>query len=211
MQPRHRPGSCQVKPLPHGFVQAGLFRPLVHPGGGDVQSLAHLSQKVQPLLGAVQQGQVNIRPHDFQGDAGKSSPGAHIDHPGFFLQLAPGQQGHAVQKVFFHHLLRFGDGGQVHFFVPFQQQFHIQLELLRLPGRHLPSQCLGLLDQKLSNVLHVSLSPSRWPRSRAASQISSTEMSAGLTPEMRPAWPMFSGFTRLSFSPASRRSPCTWL
>ena len=44
-----------------------------------------------------------------------------------------------------------------------------------------------------------------------ASQIISTEISAGLTPEIREACPMFSGRTRFSFSRASSRSPVTAL
>ena len=40
-----------------------------------------------------------------------------------------------------------------------------------------------------------------------ASQINSTEMSAGLTPLMRDAWPIFAGMTFCSFSCASSRRP----
>ena len=43
--------------------------------------------------------------------------------------------------------------------------------------------------------------------SHPCSQIISTPISAGETPEMRLAWPRFSGRTALSFSRASRRRP----
>ena len=43
--------------------------------------------------------------------------------------------------------------------------------------------------------------------SHPCSQIISTPISAGETPEMRLAWPKFSGRTAFSFSRASRRRP----
>ncbi len=43
--------------------------------------------------------------------------------------------------------------------------------------------------------------------SRVASQTINTEMSAGLTPEILPAWPKLNGLIRLSFSCASKRKP----
>jgi hypothetical protein len=40
---------------------------------------------------------------------------------------------------------------------------------------------------------------------------SSKEIAAGVTPEIREAWPTVSGFTRLSFSRTSRENPETKL
>ena len=81
--------------------------------------------------------------------------------------------------------------------------------VIRLGGGDLPAHGLCLFCQTLSDIRHWS-APSLCCRSCAASQISSTEMSAGLTPLMRPAWPMFSGFTLFSFSTASSRRPLIW-
>ena len=60
------------------------------------------------------------------------------------------------------------------------------------------------------DVTYVDVSLSRgfrWNLSRATS---STEIAAGVTPEIRDAWPMEAGRTRLSFSLTSLENPRTW-
>ena len=162
------------------------------------QAVQHLPEEDKALVQAVQQGQMEAGPQNLQRHAGKTRARPHVDQGVALLQF--GQQQDAVQKVLDHHGLRLGDRGQVHLLIPLDQQFHIPLKLLRLPVGHSNPIGRRTLLQILPDVLAHAF-PS------FASQINSTEMSAGLTPLMRDAWPIFAGMTFCSFSCASSRRP----
>ena len=121
----HRPGQGDVEPAPQGRVSARVLGPGMKQGHvGKAQGLAQGGQKPDALLQGIQQGQLDVRPQDPKGQAGKAGAGAHVDH------LGPGgQQGRrqdAVRKMLTGHLLRLGDGGQVHAAVPILQHVLIQ-------------------------------------------------------------------------------------
>ena len=92
------------------------------------------------------------------------------------------------------HLHRVRDGGEIHPLVPLAQQPLVYLESLQGPFVRLGQ---GLL-QYIPHVAHSI--PRFWATS-------STDTSAGETPEILEAWPTFTGFTPFSFCRASSRSP----
>lgn len=97
-------------------------------------------------------------------------------------------------------LPRLGDRREVHPFVPLDEQLRVPVKPLQLglPERK-PER--GRILREHPFVNHV------FPPLRCSSQISSTEISAGLTPLMRDACPMLTGRIFPSFSAASSRSP----
>ena len=124
-----------------------------------VQGGEYLSQKDQPLIQTVQQGELHVRPEDLQRHAGKARPRAHVYDLGPLFHRAGKQQGEAVQKVLFHHLFRVGDGGEVHLLVPGKEHLEIRLELFPLLGGELDSHGLGLGGETGANVSHGQVPP----------------------------------------------------
>ena len=159
-----------------------------------------LFQKDNPLVQSVQQCDGKIRPDDLHRHRRKSRPGADIHQAPALWQVDGLQQQQAVQKVLFTDLCRVGDGSQVHLFVVFHQELRIAVKGRQLSGIEVDPNARG-------QHLHLFSVNHRSPLPCCSSQISSTEISAGLTPEIRLACPRLRGRMRQSFSTASSRSP----
>ena len=113
------------------------------------------------------------------------------------------QSQRAVEKVLHTDSFRIHNGREIHFLIPLGQQFRVAFQrgsLILGRGNFIRRKQLQQLFRKFRH----SCSPSP---PRCASQMSSTEISAGLTPLIRDACPTEAGRIFLSFSLASMRSP----
>ena len=75
----HRPGGGNVELFPQRRLPSPFLRPGVDQGDRELQGGAQLPEKNQPLVQAVQQGQLEIPPDHRQRDPRKSGASSHVD------------------------------------------------------------------------------------------------------------------------------------
>ena len=107
--------------------------------------------------------------------------------PVAYYQIQVRHHGKRVKQVVTHHFGRIADRGEVERAVPFRKQREVAHELGFGAARQLEAELAhSALQRRLWSHV-VSWSAARNPRLRCTS---SSEIAAGVTPEIRAAWPM---------------------
>src|SRR5581483_316915 len=115
------------------------------------------------------------------------------------------QDGERIEQVVTHHPQRITNCGQVVNAVPFVEQRQIVQQLLaRASGKRERQMFQAALERGARR--HAVFVDGWNPLFKCTS---SSEIAAGVMPEMRDAWPMVSGRWRLSFCCTSTDSPFT--
>ena len=156
---------------------------------------------MDPLLQTVQQRQLQVRTQNPHRNPRKSSPCSHINESSTSRDFHILKRQTAVQKMLSPHLRILCNGGQVHSAVCFHKHL---LVCGKFPELFFCQGQSAVCEQFFCTLpFHDRCSPF----CNAVSQTRSTEISAGETPEIRLACPIFAGRWAFSFSAASRRSP----
>src|SRR6476646_3716289 len=166
-----------------------------------------LAQESELFLARVVQRDTPLWPCERNRDARQASASAHVGESAFGGNWEVGYHGQRVEQMVAHDFSGFANRREVVGAVPLFQQFHVSHEQSLGPLRELKPE-LGYAPVKRVPRCHAVLcSTVLKPRLRCTS---SREIAAGVTPEMRAAWPTVRGRWRSSFCWTSTESPFTW-
>ena len=136
----HRAGGDEVETVPIALDQSLLLGAGVDGlDAGESQFSDNLVEPVDPLVQGVQQNDLQLGHQNFQGQAGETGAGTHIDE-GLALEIGAIEQGGAVQHVEFCHLIGVGDGGQIHDLIFLDEHPAVALQKLGSIFRNLIQQ-----------------------------------------------------------------------
>ena len=119
--------------LPVFGVPPRLLRPGVDQLRPDPQLPAEGLQEGEPLLEAVQEGDLQVGAQQLHGHRREPRPGAHVDEPGPLGQLRHGEGQDAVGEMLHRDPLVVGDGGEVHPLVPVLEHPAVNRKFLIVP------------------------------------------------------------------------------
>ena len=140
----------------------------------------------------IKQRELPFRPRQRQRNAGQSGATADIEHAAAAHMRQHRQR---IEQMMREHFRRLAHGGQVVGLVPFFDQRQIIEHALLRRRPDIQSERCDARGQ-FTGEAHALFCKVSCACFRCTN---STEIAAGVTPEMREAWPMVSGFTRLSF------------